>query len=156
MTPDGRSLVAPLPDGVRGYFGAGLRRFVVALYHQGQTTSDRLVSLLGDIGVEISKRQILRIPSEGQEGFVAEAEAVLESGLATAAWVSVDDTGQARNGYTLQIGNDHFTWFGTRFSKSRRNFLACGPTLIFAPEAGTSWSTTRPWPLCASATSPAG
>ncbi len=128
MTPDGRSLVAPLPAGVRGYFGAGLRRLVVALYHQGQTTSDRLVSLLGDIGVEISKRQIVRILSEGQEGFLAEADAVLESGLRTAAWISVDDTGarhQARNGYTLQIGNDHFTWFGTSFSKSRLNFLDC-------------------------------
>ncbi len=128
VTPDGRSLVAPLPAGVRGHLGAGLRRFVVALYHQGQTTSDRLVSLLAGIGVEISKRQILRILSEGQEGFVAEADAVLESGLRTAAWVSVDDTGarhRARNGYTLQIGNDYFTWFATSFSKSRRNFLAC-------------------------------
>ncbi len=124
--PDGRSLVAPLPAGVRGHFGPELRRFVLAAYHQGQSTVERLLALLCGIGVEISKRQLVRLLSEGQEVFVAEADAVLESGLKTAAWVSVDDTGarhQARNGYTTQIGNDHFTWFGTSFSKSRLNFL---------------------------------
>jgi hypothetical protein len=38
----------------------------------------------------------------------------------------VDDTGarhQAANGTCTQIGNDHFTWFGTTGSKSRLNFL---------------------------------
>ena len=29
----------------------------------------------------------------------------------------------AANGYCTQIGNEHFTWFGTTGSKSRRNFL---------------------------------
>ena len=125
-TPDGQRLVAALPAGLRGHFGPELRRFVLAAYHQGQTTVERLLALLCDLGVAISKRQLVRLLIEGQEAFVAEAEAVLESGLENARWVSVDDTGarhQARNGYTTQIGNDHFTWFGTTFSKSRLNFL---------------------------------
>ena len=40
--------------------------------------------------------------------------------------LSVDDTGarhEAKNGFCTQIGNDRFTWFGTRSSKSRLNFL---------------------------------
>jgi hypothetical protein len=40
--------------------------------------------------------------------------------------VSVDDTGarhKAKNGFCTQIGNDRFTWFGTRSSKTRLNFL---------------------------------
>jgi hypothetical protein len=40
--------------------------------------------------------------------------------------VSVDDTGArhaGKNGFCTQIGNDWFTWFGTRVSKSRLNFL---------------------------------
>jgi hypothetical protein len=126
LAPDGRTLVAPLPAGLRGHFGPELRRFVLAAYHQGQTTVERLLALLCDLGVAISKRQLVRLLIEGQEAFVAEAEAVLESGLETAPWVSVDDTGarhQARNAYTTQIGNQHFTWFGTTFSKSRLNFL---------------------------------
>jgi len=39
----------------------------------------------------------------------------------------VDDTGarhKAANGFCTQIGNSHFTWFGTTASKSRLNFLA--------------------------------
>jgi hypothetical protein len=46
--------------------------------------------------------------------------------LKGAAWITVDDTGarhKATNGYCTQIGNDHFTWFGTTGSKSRLNFL---------------------------------
>jgi hypothetical protein len=126
LTPEGRTIVAPLPAGVRGHFGPELRRFALAAYHQGQSTVERLLALICGIGVEISKRQLVRLLTEGQEAFVVEADAVLESGLKTAPWVSVDDTGarhQARNGYTTQIGNDHFTWFATSFSKSRLNFL---------------------------------
>ena len=47
-------------------------------------------------------------------------------GLQTASWITVDDTGArhaGRNGFCTQIGNDTFTWFGTRASKSRLNFL---------------------------------
>jgi len=36
--PDGQTLTAPLPAEVTGHFGAGLRRFVLAQYHQGQVT----------------------------------------------------------------------------------------------------------------------
>ena len=45
-TPDGKTLTAPLPAGVDGHFGPELRRFVLALYHQGQVTAARLVTLL--------------------------------------------------------------------------------------------------------------
>ncbi|WP_200340284.1 hypothetical protein [Rhodovibrio sodomensis] len=55
-----------------------------------------------------------------------EAQDVLRAGVATAAWVRVDDTGarhQARNGYCPQIGDDRFTAFATTNPKSRLNFL---------------------------------
>jgi hypothetical protein len=51
---------------------------------------------------------------------------VRRAGRRTSPWISVDDTGarhKAKNGYCTQIGNEHFTWFGTRPSKSRLNFL---------------------------------
>ena len=83
---------------------------------------ERLTALLRQIGVEISKRQVSRLLNDGQEAFGAESEAVLEAGLETASWVSVDDSGarhRDRNGVTTQRGNDAFTWFCTSFSKSR-------------------------------------
>lgn len=126
VTPDGQTVVAPLPDGIDGHFGPELRRFVLAQYHQGQVTVARLVTLLDAIGIAISKRQVVRLLIDGQDRFFEEARAVLRAGLETAAWVSVDDTGarhKAANGFCTQIGNDRFAWFATTGSKSRLNFL---------------------------------
>jgi len=126
LTPDGRVLTAPLPEGIDGHFGPELCRFVLALYHQCQVTVPRLVEILRSVGLFISKRQVVRILNADQDPFLNEANEVLRAGLASASWVTVDDTGarhQAKNGYCTQIGNAHFTWFGTTASKSRTNFL---------------------------------
>jgi hypothetical protein len=126
IAPDGQIIVAPLPAGTKGHFGPDLRRFVLMLYHQGQSTLPRLAALLQSVGVSISKREIQRLLTDKQDGFLTEARDVLRAGLETSSWISVDDTGarhQAKNGFCTQIGNDCFTWFGTRRSKSRLNFL---------------------------------
>ena len=126
LTPSGETIVAPLPDGIRGHFGATLKCFVLMQYHKCQTTVGRLLELLHDFGVLISKRQLVRFLLEGQEAFLDEAQEVLRSGLESAAWITVDDTGarhRARNGVCTHIGNDHFAWFATTNSKSRLNFL---------------------------------
>jgi len=125
-TPDGRTVMAPLPPDVDGHFGPELRRFVLAQYHQGQVTMARLVTLLRGFGILISKRQIVRLLIAGKRNFLDEARAVLRAGLTNAAWITVDDTGarhKGKNGFCTQIGNAHFTWFGTTSSKSRLNFL---------------------------------
>jgi hypothetical protein len=126
VTPDGRTILAPLPEGIDSHFGPELRRFVLMQYHQGQTTLPRLAVFLRSVGVSISKRQLQRLLTEKQDGFLTEAVAVLRTGLEISPWISVDDTGArhaGKNGYCTQIGNDWFTWFGTRPSKSRLNFL---------------------------------
>jgi hypothetical protein len=126
VTPDGSTILAPLPDGIDGHFGPELRRFVLMQYHQGQSTLPRLATFLRSVGVAISKRQLQRLLTDKQESFVAEAQDVLRAGLETSPYVSVDDTGarhKAKNGFCTQIGNDWFTWFATRSSKSQLNFL---------------------------------
>ena len=50
LTPDGRTVLAPMPAGVAGH--SELRRFVLLQYHQGQVTMPRLV--LRAIGIVIS------------------------------------------------------------------------------------------------------
>jgi hypothetical protein len=125
-TAAGETIVAPLPAGVRGHVGAELRRYVLALYHQGRMTVAGLLAHLDGLGVSVSKRQLVRLLIAGQEPFVDEAREVLRAGLETAAWISVDDTGarhQGANAICTQIGNDHFAWFATGASKSRLNFL---------------------------------
>jgi hypothetical protein len=101
VTPAGCTILASLPEGIDGHFGPELRRFVL-------------------------KRQVQRLLTEKHDDFLAEARNVLRAGLETASFVSADDTGArhaGKNGFCTQIGNDWFTWFGTRSSKSRLNFL---------------------------------
>ena len=126
LTPEGQLIVAPLPGGVEGHFGPELRRYVLAQYHQGQTTVPRLVAQLRAVGIAISKRQVMRLLIGEQQPFLDESQEVLRAGLESAGWITVDDTGarhKAVNGVCTQIGNDHFAWFGSTASKSRLNFL---------------------------------
>ena len=126
VTPDGQTILAPLPEGIDGHFGPELRRFILMLYHQGQTTLSRLVTLLHGFGLAISEREVQRCLTDHNDAFLEEARDGLRAGLQTSRWVAADDTGarhQAKNGYCTQIGNENFTWFGTRSSKSRLNFL---------------------------------
>jgi hypothetical protein len=126
VTPDGQTILAALPEGIEGHFGPELRRFVLMQYHQGQSTMPRLLALLRSMGIAISKRQLVRLLNDNHQGFIAEAQNVLRAGLETSPWVSADDTGArhaGKNGFCTQIGNEWFTWFRTRSSKSRLNFL---------------------------------
>ena len=87
----------------------------------------RIVAHLRDLGMAISKRQVVRLLIAGKEDFLAEAAGVLKSGLESAAWITVDDTGaryKGMNGACTHIGNTDFAWFATTRAKSRLNFLA--------------------------------
>ena len=126
VTPDGQTVLASLPGGIAGHFGPELRRFVLLQHHQGQVTVERLTAQLRAFGISICKRQVMRLLIDRQDNFLTESREVLRAGLQSATWVTVDDTGArhaGRNGFCTQIGNDDFTWFGTRESKSRLNFL---------------------------------
>src|SRR3954454_21118726 len=126
VTPDGQEITAPLPTEVTGHFGPGIVRFVLMQHIQGQVTVERLLAQLKGLGVRISKGQIVTILTANKDVFHAEKDALLEAGLATARWVTVDDTGARHAGaneYTTHIGDDRFAGFATQPSKSRLNFL---------------------------------
>ena len=118
--------MAPLPPEVTGHFGPGVVRYVLMQHFQGQVTVERLLGQLRALGLRISKGEILAVLTAHKEAFHTEKEALLEAGLETAAWLTVDDTAARHAGhdeYTTHIGNDRFAWFATRSSKSRLNFL---------------------------------
>ena len=126
-TPSGETVLAPLPAGIVGGFGPGLRRFLLVAHAQGQVTTERLVALLAGIGIEISKRQVVRLLTSRLDHLATEDREVLRAGLATARWVTVDDTAARharQDGVTTQIGDERFTAFRTGASKSRLAFLS--------------------------------
>jgi hypothetical protein len=152
VTPGGQTILAPLPVGIDSHFGPDLRRLVLMLYHQGQSTLPRLTALLRSVGVAISERQVQRLLTKRQDGFLTENSDVLRAGLEAASWISADDTGarhKAANGFCTQIGNDRFAWFGTRGSKSRLNFLdllRAGHTDFVLNEAAFAYMRSRNLP----------
>ena len=109
LLPSGETVIAALPKSVGSHFGANLKRFVLNQYHQGQLTIPRLTAQLTGLGIAISKRQIVRLLTSNQDAFLKENIEVLRTGLASASWLTVDDTGarhKARNGFCTHIGND--------------------------------------------------
>ena len=127
LTPEGQTLIAPLPVGVTGGFGPGVRRFCLALHTQGQVTTERLTDLLNGIGLSISKREVVRLLTSDLEPFEQEDRAILQAGLVSSPYITVDDTGARharRPGVTTQIGGERFCVFRTSRSKSRLNFLS--------------------------------
>ena len=90
-------------------------------------TTERLTAIGNGIGMDISKRQVVRILTSDLEGFAAKDQAILRSGLATAPYIGVDDTGARharRDEVTTQIGGSRFSVFRTGRSKSRLNVLS--------------------------------
>src|SRR5215207_1603714 len=127
VTPEGQTIIAPLPAGIAGGYGPGVRRFCLALHTQGQVTTERLTDLLNGIGLSISKREVVRLLTTDLEPFAQEDRAILQAGLASSPYLTVDDTGARharRPAVTTQIGGERFTVFRTGRSKSRLNFLS--------------------------------
>jgi hypothetical protein len=128
QTPDGRSLVAPLPaEVVPGrHFGPDLICFILHQYHHQHVTQPLLLEQLHQLGIDISAGELNRILTEGKGAFHREKAELLPAALAVSAYVEVDDTGarhRGHNGACTQIGNELFASFASTESKSRLNFL---------------------------------
>jgi hypothetical protein len=134
LTPDGRTVVAPLPSGISGHFGPNLRRFVLAQCHQGQVTVPRLMAQLRDFGLAVSKRQVVRLLTAKQEPFLNEAREVLRAGLKSATWLTAEDTG-ARHKACPGEGRGH------RTASARRSVMtASSGSARPRPRAGAIFS----------------
>jgi hypothetical protein len=128
LTPEGRSLVAPLPaELVPGsHYGPDLICFILHQYHHQHVTQPLLLEQLHQLGIDISAGELSRILTEGKDPFHQEKAELLPSALAVSAYVQVDDTGarhRGHNGACTQIGNESFAFFASTDSKSRLNFL---------------------------------
>ncbi len=87
LTPAGETVPAPLPAGILGGFGPGLRRFLLVAHAQGQVTTERLAALPAGIGIGISKRRVVRLLTPRLDGLIAEGRGSPRAGRCCApAW----------------------------------------------------------------------
>lgn len=126
LTPDGTLLSGTAPQ--TGHFGNTLKSYILYQHHQCHVTQPLLLEQLREWGVDIAAGSIQAILTEQEESLTEEKEAILAIGLATSPYVTVDDSGarhRGENGYVLNVGNPHFSWFKSTSSKSKINFLEC-------------------------------
>jgi hypothetical protein len=128
QTPDGQTLLAPLPaDVVPGsHFGPTLHSYVLHQYHHQRVTQPLLLEQLRQLGIDISAGQLNNLLTEKCDIFHQEKEELLPAGLQVSTYVQVDDTGarhQGQTGFCTHIGNDLFASFESTDTKSRLSFL---------------------------------
>jgi hypothetical protein len=128
LTPDGHSVVAPLPAEVPpgSHFGPDLICLILHRYHHQHVTQPLLLEQLHQLGIDISAGELSRILTEGKEASHQEKAELLPMALAVSDYVEADDTGarhQGHNGARTRIGNEPFAVFTSTDSKSRLNFL---------------------------------
>ena len=127
VTPDGRTILAPLPEGIDGHFGptrASLR--ADASTTRGSRRCPGCWPCYARWGLRFrSDSWFLVVEREPPGVHRRSAECSARGAKATSPWVSADDTGAScrqERGFCTQIGNDvHMV--RTRSSKSRLNFL---------------------------------
>lgn len=129
ILPDGSLVRAQLPQEYRqtGHYGPVLVSYILSEHYQNRVPQPLIYEQLRDWGVDISVGQINRILTEGLDTFHTEQSSVLEVGIRESDYIHTDDTGArqgGKNGYCTVIGNDCFSYFASRLSKSRVNFLS--------------------------------
>ena len=126
LTPEGETVIAPLPAHVTSRYGNNLTAMVVDLYHSCSITQPLLLDWLHSHNCPISEGKLNDLLINGHELFHQEREDILEAGIACSRVLLVDDTGarhDGNNGFCTVIGNEAFTVFSSTSSKSRINFL---------------------------------
>jgi len=139
QTPDGRTVLAPLPPtaAVAGrHFDPTLVTYLLAQHYDQRVPQQLILEQLWDWGIDISEGEVNALLTERLEVFHQEKDELLPVGLEVSPYVQADDTGarhQGHNGYCTYVGNDWFASFTSTDTKSRRNFLEvlCGPHTDF-------------------------
>lgn len=122
----GRRFIGSLPPGYEGTFGPGVKTLVQVLYHDAHVTQPGIFRLLRSCGVDISAATISRIITGAPELFQQEYKDIIKSGLKSADYQQIDDTGARVNGknhYVHVLCNPFYTAYFTRPRKDRLTIL---------------------------------
>lgn len=99
-----------VPSGCEGGFNPQLIAFVRLLGYEGNVSEERIQSIVGNFGVDISAGQINRILTEELEDYHREAFQVHRAGMEASSFCHFDQTGAKEDG-----GNRHANIFSTPF-----------------------------------------
>ncbi len=134
-----QNYVAPLPKGYKGQFGPTVRSLVISLYYAAGMSEPKIIELLEQMGVNISKGKVSSLLTKETEPWQAEADDIVIAGLGSSSWQHIDDTGtrvNGVNGYCHILCNPFYTAYATRPKKNRLTVITLlqnseKPTLLF-------------------------
>lgn len=119
----GKVIEGKIPDEFKGSeFGPSLRSFIIYQYYKNRVPHQKIIDMLFDWGIEISKGTVCNILNECAEVFSEDLKSARDSALKKCSQVHIDETGakfKGIRGYTFSVGNKFFTSFTTGFEKNR-------------------------------------
>lgn len=119
----GKVIEGKLPDEFKGSeFGPQLRSFIIYQYYKNRVPHQKIISMLADWGIEISKGTVCNILNEYSETLAEDLKSARDSALRKCSQVHIDETGAKFNGiraYTFGVSNKFFTSYTTGFEKNR-------------------------------------
>jgi hypothetical protein len=119
----GKVIEGKVPDEFKGSeFGPQLRSFIIYQYYKNRVPHQKIVNMLADWGIEISKGTVCNILNETIDTFVEDLHSARNAALKKCSQVHIDDTGAKFNGsnaHTFVVSNRFFTSYTTSFEKNR-------------------------------------
>ncbi len=103
-------------------FGPQLRSFIIYQFYKNRVPHQKIIEMLSDWDIEISKGTICNILNETKPIFKEDLKSARDSALNKCSQAHIDDTGARFNGvkaYTFGVSNKYFTSFTTGFEKNR-------------------------------------
>lgn len=122
----GKNYTAPLPPGYAGQFGPTIRSLVISLYYAANMSEPKIIELLEQMGVNISKGKVSSLLTKETGLWQKEADAVRKAGLQSSTWQHLDDTNtrvNGVNGYCHILCNPFYTAYATRPKKDRLSVI---------------------------------
>jgi hypothetical protein len=126
---EGKTYLAPLPAGYSGQFGPTVRALVISFYYAAGMSEPKIVEVLKQMGTLISEGQVSNMLTRKKATWDAKAEAddILQAGLASTYWQHMDDTATRVNGVNQHchvLCNPFYSWYATRRHKDRLTIIA--------------------------------
>lgn len=119
----GKVIEGKIPDEFKGSeFGPSLRSFIIYQFYKNRVTHQKIIDMLYDWGIEISKGTVCNILNDCEEIFPEDLKSARDAAIKKCSQVHIDETGAKFNGirgYTFGVSNQFFTSFTTGFEKNR-------------------------------------
>lgn len=123
---EGKTYLAPLPQGYSGQFGPGIKALTLVFYYGAQMSEPKIVELWRNVGVQISDGQVSNLLIKDQAAFHAEKDEVYLAGLASSPWQHLDTTGtqvDGENWHCHIVCNPLYTAYFTTESQDRQTVI---------------------------------